>query len=74
MSLKTININGRNFAEVRDGKPVYITPDGETVYDGEALAERIKSLNSEAAKYRRRLREAERYIGALEAERGTDSA
>ncbi|WP_306150733.1 DUF6651 domain-containing protein [Roseovarius sp. MMSF_3281] len=53
MELKTIEHDGKTFAEVKDGKPVYIDDDGkELSFDAEFTHNKIKELNFEAQKHR----------------------
>ena len=50
MPLKTVEIEGKTYAEVAEGRPVYVNDDGEeTGYDGEDLAAQLVTANSEAA-------------------------
>ena len=67
MPLKTIEVEGTTYAEVKDGKPVYVDADGaEALYDGESLAEHVTRLNGESATRRRELREAQEKLGAFD--------
>lgn len=46
MPLKTVEIEGKQYAEVRDGKPVYLDAEGkEHVYDAEAMRGTLNNLN-----------------------------
>jgi hypothetical protein len=49
MDIKTIEVEGNTYAEIRDGKPVYVDDKGkETTYDPVAMHSTISRLNHEA--------------------------
>lgn len=53
MKLKTIEVNGSTYAEVKEGKPVYVGEDNsETTYDPVAMHQTINRLNGEAKSHR----------------------
>lgn len=73
MRLKIVEVNGKTYAEVEDGKPVYMIDGDKTVaFDAPATAQTISRLNGEAKGHRERAEKAE---GALKAFEGiTDPA
>jgi len=73
MKLKTVEIEGKTYAEVQDGNPVYIHDDGkESPFDAKAAADTITARNGEAMRHRK---EAEAAANALKAFEGiTDPA
>lgn len=68
MALKTVEIEGKTYAELADdGKVLYVGEDGtETGYDGEALAAKVNELNGEAATRRREANEAKEKLATFE--------
>lgn len=53
MKLKTIEVNGVTYAELQDGKPVYVHDDGkEVAFDAPAAVSKISALNKEAQGHR----------------------
>lgn len=59
MPLKTVEIEGKTYAEIADGKAIYVDDKGEeTGYDGEELAARLTQVNGESATRRHELKEA----------------
>ena len=53
MKLKTIEVDGKTYAEVQDGKPVYVHEDGKEIpFDAPHTVGTIKRLNSEAKTHR----------------------
>lgn len=51
MKLKTVEVNGKGYAELSDGKPVYVTDDGkEIALDGAELSQKVTHLKQEADK------------------------
>lgn len=67
MKLKTIEVNGATYAEVQDGKPVYIAEDGKPVaFDAPATADTIKRLNKEAQTHREYKESAEAKLKLFE--------
>lgn len=68
MKLKTVEIEGKTYAEVQDGHPVYIHDDGkESPFDAKAAADTITARNGEAMRHRK---EAEAAATALKAFEG----
>lgn len=60
MKLKTIEVNGSVFAELQDGKPIYVTDDNKTIpFDAPATRDTIARLNNEARLHREAKEEAE---------------
>lgn len=48
MPLKSVEIDGKTYAEVQDGKPVYIDAEGKThVYDAEAMRSSLNRLQAD---------------------------
>lgn len=67
MKLKTVEVEGATYAEVQDGKPVYIADDGKEVgFDVPEMASKIRSLNHEAQTRREALQDAEAKLQAFE--------
>lgn len=53
MKLKTVEVNGKVYAEVLDGKPVFVEDDGkETAFDAPTTRATITRLNGEARGHR----------------------
>lgn len=53
MKLKTVEIEGKTYAEVQEGNPVYVGDDGKTLtYDAPAMHSTIGRLNAEAKGHR----------------------
>lgn len=52
MELKTIELNGGVYAEVRDGKPVYQSDGKEIAFNAPATKDTIARLNNEAKQHR----------------------
>ncbi len=72
MKLKTLTIEGKTYAELADGKPVYIHEDGkEIAFDAPGTVATISRLNGEAKGHRERAEEA---IKALKAFDGIEDA
>lgn len=70
MKLKTIDIEGATYAEVADGRPVFVTDDGkEIAFDAPGTRDTIARLNGEAKAQREAKEKAE---GALKAFDGLD--
>lgn len=67
MKLKTIEQDGKTFAEVQDGKPVYIDDDGKEIpFDAPHSLDKIKSLNAEAQSHREAKEAAEKTLKKFE--------
>lgn len=61
MKLKTVEVDGKQYAEVQDGKPVYLEDDGkEIVFDAIGTRATITRLNGEAKQHRERAEKAEK--------------
>jgi hypothetical protein len=72
MKLKTVELNGKHYAEIADGKPVYVHDDGKEIpFDAVQTVDTIKRLNGEAKGHRERAETAE---GALKVFDGLDAA
>lgn len=72
MKLKLIEVDGKQFAEVKDGKPVYVHDDGkEIAFDAATALSKITALNGEAKGHRERAESAEAKLKAFE---GIDDA
>ena len=53
MKLKTIEVEGKTYAEMQDGKPLYIEDDGsEVAFDAPGTKDTIRRLNGEAKGHR----------------------
>lgn len=67
MKLKTTELNGKVYAEVQDGRPVFISDDGkEVAIDVPHTTATITRLNSEAKGHRERAEAAEGKLKAFE--------
>jgi hypothetical protein len=72
MKLKTVEVSGVTYAEIKDGKPVYVHPDGkEVAMDVADLAGKVTFLTAESEKAFARRDEA---MKALKAFEGIDDA
>lgn len=71
MKLKTVEIEGKTYAELQDGIPVYVKDDGtETALDAAGLQSTVTRLNGEAMGHRKAKETAE---AALKAYEGLDA-
>lgn len=67
MKLKTIEVDGKVYAEVQDDKPVYVEDDGkEVAFDAVGTRNTISRLNAEAKSHRERAESAEKIAKAFE--------
>lgn len=67
MKIKTVEIDGKTYAEVQDGKPVYIGDDGkEIAFDAPGTAATISRLNGEAKGHREAKEAAEAALKSFE--------
>jgi len=67
MKIKTIEIEGSTYAEIKEGKPVYVDDAGkETVYDPVAMHSTISRLNRESQTHREAKEALEVQIKAFE--------
>lgn len=67
MKLKTVTIEGKTFAEIQDGKPVYLHDDGkEAAFDAVTTVATISRLNGEAKTHREAKEAAEAKLKAFE--------
>lgn len=72
MKLKTIDVNGTIYAEVKDGRPTYVKDDGSEIsFDAVSTVATISRLNGEAKGHRERAEAAE---GKLKAFDGLDGS
>lgn len=72
MKLKTIEVDGKTYAEVNDGKPVYLHDDGkEAPFDAAGTVSTISRLNAEAKGHREAKEAAEKALKSFE---GIDDA
>lgn len=72
MKLKTVEINGKVYAEVDGDRPLYVHDDGkETPFDAPATVATISRLNGEAKNHRERAEAAE---GRLKSYEGIEDA
>lgn len=67
MKLKTIEHDGKTYAEIQDGKPVYVGDDGKDVaFDAPGTVSTISRLNGEAKSHREAKEAAEKALKAFE--------
>jgi len=67
MKLKTVTIEGKTYAEVEDGKPIYTYEDGKDVaYDAPKAVDKIGELNNEAKGHREAKEAAEAKLKVYE--------
>lgn len=66
MELKTVEIEGKTYAEVQDGKPVFVDGGKEVAFDAPHAAATISRLNSEAKSHREAKQEATAALKAFE--------
>lgn len=67
MHLKTLEVDGKTYAEVQDGKPVYVEDDGkEVAFDAPATRATITRLNGEAKSHREAKEAAEGKLKTFE--------
>lgn len=66
MKLKTLTIEGKTYAEVLDGKPVYEADGRDIAFDAVGTADTIKRLNGEAKGHRERAEAAEAKLKPFE--------
>ncbi|WP_457302106.1 DUF6651 domain-containing protein [Phyllobacterium sp. P5_D12] len=67
MKLKLITIDGKTFAEIQDGKPVYVHEDGkEAAFDAPTTVATISRLNGEAKAHREAKEAAEAKLKVFE--------
>jgi hypothetical protein len=67
MKLKTVTIDGKTFAEVQEGKPLYVHDDGkEVAFDAPGTVATISRLNGEAKGHREAKEAAEARLKAFE--------
>lgn len=67
MKLKTVDVNGTTYAEIKDGRPLYEDDDGkEIAFDAEHTARKISELNAEAKKHREAKEAAEKTLKGFE--------
>ena len=67
MKLKTVEVDGKQYAEIQDGKPVYVEDDGkEVAFDAVGTRSTITRLNAEAKSHRTRAETAEGLVKAFE--------
>lgn len=72
MKLKLIEVDGKQYAEVQDGKPVYVEDDGkEVAFDAVGTRTTISRLNAEAKSHRERAETAEKALKSFD---GIDDA
>lgn len=71
MTLKTITVDGKTYAEVSDGKPVYVDGDKEVAFDAPSTVATISRLNGEAKGHREAKEAAEAKLKTFE---GVDPA
>lgn len=75
VKLKTIEVEGKVYAEVQDGKPVYVEDDGkEVAFDAVGTRTTISRLNGEAKSHRERAEAAEGKLKAFDGIEDGDAA
>jgi len=66
MKLKTVEIEGKVYAEVKDGQPVYDNDGTDATFDAPTLHHQIRTLNAEAKSHRETKQELEQKLKAFE--------
>lgn len=67
MKLKTVDIDGKTYAEVQDGKPVFTGDDGkEIAFDAVATTANLTALRGEAMRHRQDKEKAETALKSFE--------
>ena len=67
MKLKIVEVDGKQYAEVLDGKPVFTGDDGKDIaFDAVGTRDTITRLNAEAKSHRTRAEAAESAVSAFE--------
>ena len=67
MKLKTVEVDGKTYAEVSDGKPVYVGDDGKDVaFDAAATRDTINRITEESKGFKTRAQKAEDGLKAFE--------
>lgn len=67
MQLKTVEVDGATYAEVKDGHPVYLKEDGsEVTPDVTSAPKKISALNKEAQSHRERAEALAKQLSAFE--------
>lgn len=75
MKLKTIEVDGKTYAEVQDDKPVYVHQDGkEIAFDAAGATSTISRLNREAQGHREAKETLEKQVQAFEGITDPDAA
>lgn len=75
MKLKTTEIDGKTYAEVQDGKPVYVHDDGKDApFDAEGTVATIRARNAEAKTHRERAEAAEAALKSFDGIEDADAA
>lgn len=75
MKLKMIEIEGKQYAEIADGKPIYVHDDGkEAPFDVTGTVSTISRLNGEAKGHRERAEAAEKALKGFEGIESADDA
>jgi len=66
LTLKTVEIDGKTYAEVSDGKPLFTDDGKEIAFDAPGTVGTISRLNGEAQGHRQRAEKAEKDLKAFE--------
>ncbi len=67
MKLKTVEVEGKTFAQIQDGKPVYVDESGKDIaFDAPGTVQTISRLNGEAKGHRERAEAAEKAVKAFD--------
>lgn len=76
MKLKTVEIEGKTYAEVKDGKPLYDNDGSEVAFDAPGAQSKISTLNREAQGHREAKEAAEdklKAFGDIEPEKAREA-
>ena len=66
MDLKTVEVDGKTYAEIQDGKPVYLSDGKDIAFDAPGTVATISRLNGEAKTNRERAQAAEASLKAFD--------
>src|SRR3954468_22726948 len=74
MQLKTVTVGEKAYAELMEGKPVYVVDEKEIGFDAPAAAAKITQLNGEAMGHRKAKEEAESALKRFDGLEDPDAA
>lgn len=66
MTLKTVDVDGKTYAEIQDGKPVYVDDGKEIPFDAPATVTTINRITDESKGYKTRAQTAEDKLKGFE--------